>query len=432
MLRSLPVRYLAFFISLIVPPTVLAQTGDSPVAVPVVVAPVTVEPVSTGQRVVGSVVPLRTSVIGSAVDGRVVEMYVKRGDAVAANQAIAQLRTETLTINLAAARAELRLYEQQLAEFANGSRAEDIEEARAQLGAARATMENAAQRLERGKALPVSRISASELGDLREQAESTRQLFLASQANFERVEQGARPEQIAQAEARVDLQSQQVRLIEDRITKHTIVAPFDGFVSDDFTEVGAWIKQGDPVARVIELQGVEVRAHVPAESVMRLRRGDVVNLQFPELPKEVIRGKIERIVPFADEQTRTFPIYVHVFNNLVDGVPRLMAGMLVRVDIPSHGRQMMPTLPKDALVLNGQDRFVFVVRPGAENERIGTAERIPVALGDALGTNIQVKGDVKPGDLVVVLGNERLKDKALVRIVRTLDVSAPPSETESQ
>ena len=60
--------------------------------------------VEAGQSFVGHVHPVRRSVIGSAVDGRVVEFLVNAGDYVTAKQPLAQLLTRQIDIQIAARR----------------------------------------------------------------------------------------------------------------------------------------------------------------------------------------------------------------------------------------------------------------------------------------------------------------------------------------
>ena len=75
----------------------------------------------------------------------------------------------------------------------------------------------------------------------------------------------------------------------------------------------------------------------------------------------------------------------------------------------------MPLVPKDSLVLNGSRRYVFVV--GSAGDRSGkTVRSVPVTLGVADAGLVQVDGDLQAGDLVVVRGNERLKDGQEVSI----------------
>ena len=199
----------------IIPASARAQEPKQ--AKPVVVARVIQASVKSGRRFVGSVKPLRTSTIGSAVEGRVESFLVNQGDRVAEGQVLAQLRTETLEISLAAGEAELELYRQQLAELENGSRPEDIAEADANMRRAKAAVKNAEAKLVRIQSLVTTRTaSEAELEDAREQAEATRFALKAAEALLKRLETGPRQESIAQAHARVELQKQRRNLLKDR------------------------------------------------------------------------------------------------------------------------------------------------------------------------------------------------------------------------
>ena len=392
---------------------------------PVVVARVIKADVRPGQRIVGTVHPIRTSTIGSAVDGRVQEFLVNQGDAVERGQVLAQLRTKTVKIEQAAAKAELELSVQRLAELANGSRPEEIAEAEANMRAAAAAVKNAESKLRRMESLVSTRAASdADLDDARERRDAARFALKASQALLKRLEEGPRTETIAQARAQVELQQQRLNLIDDRLAKSTIVAPFAGFVSAEFTEVGAWINRGDPIAQVIQMDEVEIQTPVTAEAVVNLRRGDVIRVEFPELPEELLTGTIGQIVPVAESRARTFPVHIQVQNKIRYGTPMLMAGMLARIALPAGKRQTLPLVPKDALVLNGIDRSVLVVEENADRprggERTGIVRKVAVDLGVAVANRIQVRGDIQVNDLVVVVGNERLIPNSLVRIAHEI------------
>ncbi len=378
----------------------------------VVVTQVVEREVNVGHRVVGSVMPIRSSTVGTAVDGRVVEFLVNVGDAVRTGDALAKLRTGTLEIELRAAKAELTLRQEELLELKNGSRPEEISEARARMLAAQAVRQNESSNLTRLMQLVKRQaINPTDLDDATARAESTSQFYVSLQAALKRIESGPRAEQIAQGQARVDLQQAQVDLIDDRILKYTIYAPFDGFVTAEHTEVGEWVSNADPIADVIALEQVEILCNVPAEQAVRLQRGRDVRIEFQELPGEVFTGRVDQIVPIADSRTRTFPVNIRLQNRLKDdGRPVLMAGMLARAVLPTGDRSVMPLVPKDALVLNGSRRDVFIVEPAAEADSSPTVRSVSVVLGVSDAGLIQVDGALKAGDVVVVRGNERLKN----------------------
>lgn len=388
----------------------------------VVVAPVIEREVNVGHRVVGTVMPVQSSTVGSAVDGRVLEFLINVGDAVRKDQPLARLRTGTLEIELRAAQAELKLRQEELRELQNGSRPQEVSEARARMLAATAVHKNALTQLKRIEQLVQRQaINPTDLDDATERAEAAGQSLLALQAALERIEIGPREEQIAQAQARVALQDAQVQLIEDRILKYTIHAPFDGYVTAEHTEVGEWVSSADPIADVIALKQVEVLCNVPAEQAVRLQRGRDVRVEFQELPGEVFTGQIDQIVPIADNRTRTFPVNIRLENRTQDDRPVLLAGMLARAILPTGDRTIMPLVPKDSLVLNASRRYVFVVESSGSDASSATVRSVPVTLGVADAGLIQVEGQLRAGDRVVVRGNERLQDGQDVS-VRTADL----------
>ena len=92
--------------------------------------------------------------------------------------------------------------------------------------------------------------------------------------------------------------------------------------------------------------------------------------------------------------------------------------MYARVMLPTGKKQMAMLVLKDALVLGGPQPVVFVVDAGAERQDRERFAPVPVQLGIAEGNMIQVSGDLKPGQLVVVQGNERLRPGQDVQIQR--------------
>lgn len=387
----------------------LVADAQSEIATPVIVAPVIEAEVNSGYRIVGTVSPLRITTIGAGAGGRVAQFLVDEGQQIQAGQTIAQLQTETLQIELRAARAELELYTQQLAESVNGARAEDLAEAKANADGARAAMEAASTQLRRLQSLASTGASTvADLDSARERADLTKSGYAAASAMLARLQTGPRQEQIAQRQAQVELQKQKMLLIQDRIEKHTIVAPFSGFVSAEYTEVGAWISSGDPIVQLIELDEVEIKLPVTADYITRLRMGDQVRVEFPQFPDKLLIGTINRMVPFADARARTYPVFVRMKNEINSGVPLLLAGMLARVDLPAGAARPLPLVPKDALVLSEGNRSVFIVEPDRENADEGIVREVKVELGVATGNLIQVAGKLKAGQIVVVVGNERL------------------------
>ena len=399
-----------------------AALAQAPPAAPVVVSPVTEQTVSATQTLVGTIMPLRTSVVGSAVDGRLVEFFVNEGDAVKAGQPLAQVLTNTIEIDLARAKAEEDLRRSELEEMENGSRPEEIAMFAARMQSAQATLEYLTARNRRNEALfqRSQAITEDELERSRSAMIAAQEAFVDAKAAHALAVEGPRKEKIEQARAQLRIQEESVHFIEDRIKKYTVRAPFDGYVIAEGTEQGQWIKESEVVAEVAELGQVEAKFFVPEEYIARVKLGLTVKMTVDSYPGEDFEGTVSRIVPQADVRSRTFPVKVLIQNKIEEGVPWLKSGMLARVHVAVGKQQSALIVPKDALVLGGSQPVLQVVDYAQAGGKEGTVRAVPVQVGLAHGTWIQVTGDLAAGQDVVIKGNERLRPSQGVKVVETV------------
>lgn len=414
----------------------VASAPPAPERKLVSVAPAVATHIEPRQIFVGTVMPLRRAVIGSAVDGRVVEVPIDIGVRVAAGQKLAQLLTETISLELEAAEHELSLREEELRLLKEFTLPDEITEAEATLATNAALADHVASRFnllkslfeERGAVLPqeLSEAGSAKEGAVAKATAARRRLELLKENQATR---------IAQAESRVRVQTALVHRLRDMKKKHTVISRFNGYVVAKHTEIGQWANRGDLVAEVVAIDDVEIEAGVLEDHAQALRVGLPITVQVPSI-KKTFQGYVSKINPQADPRTRTVPVKVRVsttpFNEyqliavqmLGGGPPQawhhayceehgpaLKAGMLAQMELPVDVPRQALLVPKDALVLGGETKRLWVVKspaPGKDGFTEGDAQLIPVNTGAAKGGWIQVEGDLRPGDLVVSKGNERL------------------------
>ncbi len=399
---------------------------------PVAVAAVIEREVATGQSFVGTVEPVRKSIVGSAVGGRVIEFPVNEGDRVEAGQTLAQLLTETVELELAVAQAELELRKQELAELENGSRAEEKEQAIARMKAAEASIQYLRARRRRAQELfqQGRTVTREELEEQVAASDRAEHNYLEAKATHELVMNGPRAEKIAQARARVAMQQATVDRLTSQVRKHTMISRFAGYVVAEHTEVGQWVSAGDPVAEVVALDEVDVEAFVLENHVPHIRVGTMVRVEITALPETIFTGNIVSVVPRGDNRSRTFPVKVRVRNviSTESADPLIKAGMMARVTLPTGPRAKALLVPKDAIVLGGPSPMVFVVDRKEQDATKGAVRPVTVNLGMAYEDRIQILGEIQAGQLVVVQGNERLRPGQAVEIVETAreDLAASP------
>ncbi|MCI0360114.1 MAG: efflux RND transporter periplasmic adaptor subunit, partial [Planctomycetaceae bacterium] len=170
--------------------------------------------------------------------------------------------------------------------------------------------------------------------------------------------------------------------------------------------IGQWVMQGDPVAEIVELKQVDVEIAVLEDYVAGLDTTVAGEVEIAALGGQTFPGRVAMVNPQADARARTFPVKVRVENQFASGQPLIKAGMFARVSLPV-GKPVARTLvPKDAVVLGGQSPMIFVAAGPPDKAAV---KPVPVRLGPASGAWIAITGDVKPGEAIIVEGNERVR-----------------------
>ncbi len=389
-----------------------AQQGPAVVRVE---AAVLRERMSPTQSSVGTVEPTRTAVVGSAVDGRVTEIYVREGDRVEKDQPLARLLTETIELELEAATAELEQKKQELQELENGSRSEELAQTLARLEASRIAADYLNRERDRVKALfERSALSAAEFEDSVSLALEAEQRLAEARAAHDLAVAGPRSERIAQARAEVAMRDAVCRRLQDQIKKHTLYSRFAGYLTAEFSEVGQWLARGEPVAEIVALDQVDVVVKVLESHIPFSHLGDVVEVEIPALKGKKFMGEIVAVIPQADVRSRTFPVKIRLQNKISErGEPLLKAGMLARAVLPISETGKAVLVPKDALVLKGDAAFVWTIvastiEQASGNQRIAEAIPVPVITGESENDWIAISGDISAGSWVVTRGNERI------------------------
>lgn len=201
------------------------------------------------------------------------------------------------------------------------------------------------------------------------------------------------------AAARVSLE--QVRL---QLRQAVVRAPFDGVVAERFVQSGEYLGVGQPVVRLVDTVQLEVRAQAPVALASRLLVGMPVAIRAEET---LIEQELSAVVPVGDAASRQFELRAALTTG------ELAIGSAVQVALPSAVARTAVAIPRDALLLRKDG--TFVVRVTAE----GTAARLPVEVGAAQDGMVEVHGEVRAGDRVVVRGGERVQPGQALSIAAT-------------
>jgi multidrug efflux pump subunit AcrA (membrane-fusion protein) len=385
----------------------LAAAQDAPPGPPP--APVTTVLAEGGAfskpvNVTGTVEAFASTELSSEVDGYLSELSVDEGDAVTEGQVLAQIRPLPYRFALQHAEALLRADHERLRELQKGTREEDIAMAKANLAKAEVAAEIANKNYTRSRSLLEKKIiSDEEFDGAHERWEEAQAILDVEKATYGRALAGAREEEIGAAEARAAASQAQVAGAMDRLERTTIRAPFDGVITAKHTEVGSWLAVGDGVFDLDTTNRVRVRVDIPETYYGQIVIGSEMSITFDGVPNKTFVGMVTKKIPRASGRSRVFPIKVELDNS--DG--RLASGMLARVMLETpHSGERSVIVPRDALVPRGPNHILVRVQ---DQDGQPIAEILPVKPGRYFGEAVEVFGDLRAGDRVVVRGNERLR-----------------------
>lgn len=300
----------------------------------------------------GNVQAWQEAAIGAEVSGlRLAELYANVGDVVKKGQLLARFSDEMASLDV----------EQQRAA---------VDEARARSVQAEAKAESSQKLKDAGMISTMDNI----------QNQST--------ANIARA-------QLQSAESRA--RSQKLRLAYAQVR-----APDDGVISSRTATVGSVMQTGSEMFRYIRRNQLEWRAEVPEGPLQKIKIGQKVSLR--SIQGETVSGKVSRISPLVDVQSRNGTVYVEL-----TGTKSLKAGMFAQGDF-EMGRGSALTVAQSALVV--RDGFSYVFTLDADNR----AMQMKVIAGRRLEGRIEILDGLAGDAQVVTAGAGFLSNGDLVRV----------------
>ena len=177
-----------------------------------------------------------------------------------------------------------------------------------------------------------------------------------------------------------------------------IVSPIDGVVADVQAVPGEKVDTTYEITQVHRLNPILVQMDFPQERIETLYVDQPAEVVLDSFPSETFKGRVARVSPVADIETRVLPVMVEVPNP--DN--RIKAGLtgFVRIRVPKAGR----TVPAAAVIRSGSKAMAFRV----ENDR---ARARPLRIGATMeGGLLEVVDGLNAGDEVVLFGNTTLHD----------------------
>lgn len=305
----------------------------------------------------GNIAAWQEVVIGSELSGqRLTRVNVNVGDEVKRGQVLAEINSDTIRADLAAAKASYAEAQAVLADaVTNNKRIQQLRNTGA--------------------------ISAQELTQ-----------YQTSQAT---------------AQARLDASRAQIESNQLRLAQTQVISPDNGVISARTATVGSLAQTGQELFRLIRDHRLEWRAEVTTSDLYKLKQGMNARIFSPDPAQPAITGKVRIIAPVIDPQTRYGLVYVDL-----PATQAFRMGMFVKGEF-DLGEKPALTIPQTALLLRDGFAYVFIV---GKNNRVAQQK---VTVGRRLADRVEIL-DLPANVKLVAAGTGFLADGDLVTVAKDI------------
>ncbi len=310
--------------------------------------------------------------VGAKIIGRVVQLYVDEGDRVRRGDRIAVLDNDNLVAT--------------------------VEQARARLLEADATLADARRQESRLAQLLAGRVVAQE-------------------------EYDAAATYLDVSEAGVAVAQANLAAAEAQLGYSVITAPIDGVVIERMVEVGEMVAPGGfttqqstgAIVRLADPESLEVEADINEAYISRIEIGQPAIIRVDAVPGVEYRGRLRQIVPTADRQRAVVEVKVTIDDRDERILPDMSCNVTFLETEPTAGgasaAEPKILVPRQAVVEVDGSSFVFVV----EGDRL---RRTAVELGAEQGERVEIASGLGGGEVVVREATNDLEDGRRVRARR--------------
>jgi len=383
-------------------------------AMPVSIASVEVREVQRRVSVVGTLHGFEQITITPKVEGRVQAIHFDVGDRVAPGTSLLEL--DPTDYQLAVEEAKRSLNEELSRLDLKQSPPEDFDvEQLPSVESARLLLKNALQKFDRQKTLLGQSASS---GQAFEQAETDlkvadvalRQARINAQSTLAAVK---RRESILN-QALQKLSETQVKSPKlGNVLRSSALENF--VVAKRMASVGEMVRAfpSTPVFELVLDDVLKLHVMVPERYMSQVKMGLDVEVRVEAYPNEMFPGKVARINPTVDPQSRSFDVEAHVLNP----DHRLRHGGFAKADVVVGTADKAITVPLEAVTRFAGVSKVFTVRDE-------TAQEVEIAIGTQGPGWVEALGGLQAGDVVVTSGQSKLANGTRVTVRENITKTA--------
>ena len=178
----------------------------------------------------------------------------------------------------------------------------------------------------------------------------------------------------------------------------SVKAPFSGTVSEVFAEEGENLSIGQPIAKIVDLNSLEISISVPETEIASCSVGAVAEMTVTALSDTSVRARVVRKGVDASLLSHSYECALKLDTPL----PGLMPGMICKTVFRTAGECEVPVIPASVVRVDKTGRYVWTVGDG------NLVEKKHVTVGDFSGKGVKILSGLSEGDRLIVGGAEKV------------------------
>ena len=199
-----------------------------------------------------------------------------------------------------------------------------------------------------------------------------------------------------------DLTEEQITAIEEEGEPQVyfdVLSPISGTVTARHVAVGDYIKEGNPLFRVVDLTSVWGMFDAYESDLPWIKLNDKIEFTVQALPGKNYTARVSYIDPFIDARTRIAKIRVQISNKGRKLKPEMFLNGVLTSERAAKGNEIL--VPKSSILWTGKRAVVYVKVPNRENPSFVYRE---VVLGPEAGAFYVITDGLMEGEEIAVNG----------------------------
>ncbi len=216
---------------------------------------------------------------------------------------------------------------------------------------------------------------------------------------------GVTPQQVDEVRLAYKNAESKVATVKKQLSNANIKAPFNGTVNARYVEPGSFLAAGGKIIELVDVSSLKMTVAVSEAEVLKLKKGQSVNVSADVLSDVVFNGKVIFIGVKADNSLR-YPVEILVKNS---STKTLKAGMYGTAEFTFSDSREALVIPRDAIAGSLKEPKVY-------NILNGKAVLKGITIGSIGDFGVEVLKGLEAGDQVITDGQINLSDGSIVTV----------------